>query len=240
MRGAVTSRDFQQMQGDAVPGQPAGAVDEECLALRARIDLSGLAPLTRTVTERVIGSSGDLCYASDLVCSERWLEAAVGALAAGAPVVADGPMVAAGIFAESLICKVGQSLTERLARTAGIAPAAAAVRLAFGEAGAGAVWVVGTEPAAIGEILSRDVQPALVIAMPAGFVAAVAAKHALRDSGLPSLTNVGEKGGPAVAAAACGPLLVAARAAAAARAANQDDAVRRRRAAPPGEPVRTR
>jgi precorrin-8X/cobalt-precorrin-8 methylmutase len=240
MRGAVTFRDYRETQGDATTGEPEDAADQECLAVRSRIDLSGLAPLTRAVTEQVIGSTADLCYANDLICFEPWLEAAVDVLAAGAPVIVDGPMVAAGITSDSLICKVGQSLTERLARTAGIAPAAAAVRLAFGEAGAGAVWVVGTEPAAIGEIMSRDVQPALVIAMPAGFVAAVAAKQALRDSGLPSLTNVGEKGGPAAAAAACGPLLVAARAAAAARAADQDDAARRRRAAPPGQPVRTR
>ena len=60
---------------------------------------------------------------------------------------------------------------------------------------------------AIYEILSRNVQPALVIGMPAGFVAAVEAKKALRGSGLPALTNVGEKGGAVVAAAACQALL---------------------------------
>ena len=38
-------------------------------------------------------------------------------------------------------------------------------------------------------------------------MAAVEAKKALRGSGLPALTNVGEKGGPAVAAAACQALL---------------------------------
>ncbi len=175
--------------------------------MRSRIDLAGLPPLTRTVTEQVIGTSADLAYANDLVCSEPWLEAAVGALATGAAVVADGPMVAAGLAAGAVICKIGESLTERLARTAGIARAAAAVRLAYGDAGPGAVWVVGSEPVAIYEILSRTVQPALVIGMPAGFVAAVDAKKSLRGSGLPALTNVGEKGGPAVAAAACQALL---------------------------------
>jgi len=207
----VIWREKLDRRGDEVHGEPA---EQERIALSSRIDLAGLPPLTRAVTELVIGSTADLCYANDLVCSEPWLEAAVGALAAGAPVVADGPMAAAGIVTDSLVCKVGQSLTERLARTAGIAPAAAAVRLAVGEAGPGAVWVVGSEPAAIYEILSRNVQPALVIATPAGFVAAVAAKKALRDSGLPSLTNAGERGGPAVAAAACAALLSAAQQAA--------------------------
>lgn len=183
------------------------AADAELMALRSRIDLGGLPPLTRTLTEQIIGISADLGYADDLVCAEPWLEEAVGALAAGAAVVADGPMVAAGLAPGAAICKVGESLTERLARTTGIATAAAAVRLAYGDAGAGAVWVVGIEPVAIYEILSRNVQPALVIGMPAGFVAAVEAKKALRGSGLPALTNVSEKGGPAVAAAACQALL---------------------------------
>jgi precorrin-8X/cobalt-precorrin-8 methylmutase len=204
MRGNVTWQEGLHGHDAAVASDSA---DAERLALRSRIDLAGLPPLTRTVTEQIIGTSADLCFANDLVCSEHWLEAAVGALATGAAVVADGPMVAAGIAAGAVICKIGESLTQRLARTAGIAMAAAAVRLAYGDAGPGAVWVVGSEPVAIYEILSRNVQPALVIAMPAGFVAAVEAKKALRGSGLPALTNVGEKGGPAIAAAACQALL---------------------------------
>jgi precorrin-8X/cobalt-precorrin-8 methylmutase len=204
MRGDVTWQDAVHRPDGIAVGD---AQDAELLALRSRLDLAGLPPLTRTVTEQIIGTSADLGYANDLVCSEPWLETAVGALAAGAAVVADGPMVAAGLAAGAAICKVGESLTERLARTAGIAMAAAAVRLAYGDAGPGAVWVVGSEPVAIYEILSRNVQPALIIGMPAGFVAAVEAKKALRGSGLPALTNVGEKGGAVVAAAACQALL---------------------------------
>jgi precorrin-8X/cobalt-precorrin-8 methylmutase len=189
----------------------ADGADPELSALRSRIDLDGLPPLTRAVAEHVIGSTAELSYANDLVCSEPWLEAAAGALAGGAPVVADGPMVTVGIASDVTICKAGESLTERLARTAGIAKAAAAVRLAFGEAGPGAIWVVGEEPIAIYEIIARNVQPALVIGLPAGFVAAVQAKRTLRESGLPALTNAGEKGGPVAAAAACQVLLAASR-----------------------------
>ncbi len=192
-------------------GAADGGSDPELSALRSRTDLAGLPPLTRAVTEQVIGSTAEVSYAQDLVCSEPWLEAAAGALAAGAPIVADGPMVTAGIASEITICKSGESLTERLSRTAGIAKAAAAVRLAFGEAGPGAIWVVGEEPVAIFEIIARGVQPTLVIGMPAGFVAAVQAKRTLRESGLPMLTNATEKGGPAAAAAVCRVLLAASR-----------------------------
>ncbi|HEX6934384.1 MAG TPA: precorrin-8X methylmutase [Streptosporangiaceae bacterium] len=199
-------------RGDADGGGPSGEdSDPELSALRSRIDLAGLPPLTRAVTEQVVGSTAEVSYAKDLVCSEPWLEAAVDALAAGAPVVADGPVVAAAIASEATICKAGESLTERLSRTAGIARAAAAVRLAFGAAGPGAIWVVGEEPVAVFEIIARNVQPTLVIGMPAGFVAAVQAKRTLRESGLPVLTNAAEKGGPVAAAAACRVLLAASR-----------------------------
>lgn len=66
--------------------------------LRSRIDLSHLPRLTRAVTERVINATADFGYATDLVCDETTLAAATAALAAGAPVVADSAMVAAGIL----------------------------------------------------------------------------------------------------------------------------------------------
>jgi precorrin-8X/cobalt-precorrin-8 methylmutase len=190
-----------------VPVPDAGAGDEAYRIVRSRIDLSRLPPLSRCVTERVIMASADFDYATDLVCDEQVLAAGVEELAAGVPVVADGVTVAAGIPGYPVICTSEDSLTARLARTAAISRPAAAVRLAFGQAGPGAVWVVGCAPEAGAEIISRNVQPALVIALPVGLVGAAEAKDALRASGLPSVSNVSEKGGPAVAVAAFNALL---------------------------------
>ena len=188
------------------PGEASGGGDpaeaESYRILRSRAELSHLPKHSRDVTERVIHVTADFGYATDLVCDEEELMAAVAALAGGAPVIADGPMAAAGITACPVICKIGEPLTTRLARTAGIPAAAAAVRLAFGEAGPGAVWVVGCAATALTEILSRGVEPAFVIGLPAGLVGVAEAKAALRASGIGSLTNVSEKGGAAVAAAA--------------------------------------
>jgi precorrin-8X/cobalt-precorrin-8 methylmutase len=135
----------------------------------------------------------------------------VAAIRRGAPVVADVTMVAAGITGYPVICKVGEGLATRLSRTVGITVSAAAARLAFGEAGPGAVWVVGNAPTALAEILQRDVSPALIIGMPVGFVGAAESKDALRNSGLPALSNRSDKGGSAVAAAAFNALLRVAR-----------------------------
>jgi precorrin-8X/cobalt-precorrin-8 methylmutase len=196
--------------GAADPRAVAGRIDESHEILRSRIDLSRLAPLSRTVTEHVIVASADFDYATDLVCDEEALAAAVAEVAAGAAVVADAAMVAAGITAYPVTCKSDEPLTERLARTAAISRAAAAVRLAFGQVGPGAIWVVGSGAEALEEVISRDVQPSFVIGLPVGFAGAAEAKDALRASGLPSLSNRSEKGGAVVAAAAFNALLGAA------------------------------
>ena len=65
--------------------------------LRSRVDLSHLPPLSRAVVERVVHSSADLSYVEDLVLDEAALARGLEALRAGAPVVADVQMVAAGI-----------------------------------------------------------------------------------------------------------------------------------------------
>ncbi len=179
--------------------------------LRSRIDLTGLPPLTRAVTEQVIHATADFAYATDLVCDEAALAAGVEALRRDAPVIADAAMVASGITGYPVICKIGDSLSARLARTAGLTLSAAAVRLAHGEAGPGGVWLVGCAPTALREIISRQVEPALVIGVPVGFVDAADAKDDLRASGLPALSNISEKGGSAVAVAAFNALLRVAR-----------------------------
>ena len=179
--------------------------------LRSRVDLSELPPLSRAVTERIIHATADFDYITDLICDENALAAGVAALRRGAPVVADVAMVASGITGYPVICKIADSLSARLARTTGITVSAAAVRLAFGQAGPGAIWLVGCAPTALSEIISREVDPVLVVGVPVGFVGAAAAKQELRLSGLPSLTNVSEKGGSAVAVAAFNALLRVAR-----------------------------
>jgi precorrin-8X/cobalt-precorrin-8 methylmutase len=190
-----------------MPADAPSVAEESYRVLRSRIDLSPLPKFCRDVTERVISASADFDYFTDLILAEEALAEGVAALIAGAPVIVDTTMVAAGISGSPVLCKINEPLTQRLARTASISRAAAAVRLAFGEAGPGAVWVVGGY-AALAEILNRGVDPAFVVGMPVGFVGAAEAKDALRASGLPCLSNVSEKGGPAVAAAAFNALLL--------------------------------
>ncbi len=180
---------------------------ESYAILRSRVDTSALPPYTRAVVERVIHASADLDYLTDLVCDEAALERAARALCAGAPVVADVAMVAAGITARDVVCRVGDPRARALARARGITRSAAGMRLAYQEVGPGAVWVVGCAPTALYELIGLNADPALVIGLPVGFVGAAESKAALRSSGLPAVSNVSEKGGSAVAAAALNALL---------------------------------
>jgi hypothetical protein len=79
------------------------------------------------------------------------------------------------------------------------------MRLAAGRYPNGAVVVIGCAPTALEEVVALAADgtftPALVIGLPVGFVGAAAAKEAARQSGLRVITNRGDKGGSAVAAA---------------------------------------
>ncbi|MFJ8331402.1 precorrin-8X methylmutase [Streptomyces sp. NPDC094437] len=170
--------------------------------LRSRLDTTQLPPLTRAVVERVIHSAADLDYARDLVLAEADLAPAHAALHAGAPVVVDVEMVAAGITRRDTVCRLKDATSGP-----GLTRSAHAIRLAYDQVGPGALWVIGCAPTALEELLTLNAAPALVVGLPVGFVGAVESKAALRESGLPAVSNVSEKGGSAVAAAALNALL---------------------------------
>jgi precorrin-8X/cobalt-precorrin-8 methylmutase len=180
---------------------------ESYRVLRSLVDTTALPPATRAVTERVIHASADLGYATDLVCDEDALTAGQRALTTGAPMVVDVRMLAAGITSRE--CVVALELVS--AAAPGLTRAATGIRCAAAAYPEGAVWAVGNAPTALRELIRLAAQgvlrPALVIGLPVGFVDAAAAKAALRDSGLPALSNRSAKGGTAVAAAAVNALL---------------------------------
>ena len=89
--------------------------------LRDRVDLRQLPPLTRAVVERVVHASADLDYVTDLVCDEAALAGGLAALRAGASIVTDVAMVAAGITraGREIVCPVAEPATAVLAGETG-------------------------------------------------------------------------------------------------------------------------
>ncbi len=179
--------------------------------LRSRVDTAGLPSATRAVTERVIHASADLDYASDLVCDEDALRVGQRALAAGAPLVVDARMLAAGITSRQCVVALDLAVESKPGPEQRMTRSAVGIQAAAAAYPEGAVWAVGNAPTALRELIrlaaSGVLHPALVIGLPVGFVDAAQAKAALRDSGLPALSNRSAKGGTAVAAAAVNALL---------------------------------
>jgi precorrin isomerase len=168
--------------------------------LARRVDLSYLAAGPRAVVERVIHASADLSFAHTMVVTEAAVAAGVAAIRAGAPIVTDVEMTRAGITGRTAGCYLVEASGGRTRSAAGI-------QLAAARHPRGTVFVIGCAPTALEEVLTLaaagDLEPALVIGLPVGFVGAADSKEAARASRLPVITNVGEKGGAGVAAAAC-------------------------------------
>jgi precorrin-8X/cobalt-precorrin-8 methylmutase len=169
--------------------------------LAQRVDLSDLEPAVRAVVARVIHASADLEFASSMVVSPSAVDAGVTALQAGAAVVADVEMVRHGISERAAHCYLTAAESGD-----GITRSAAGMRVAAERHPVGAIFVLGCAPTAVMELIhlvaAGRLSPGLVIGTPVGFVGAAESKAALRASGLPAITNMGEKGGSAVAAAA--------------------------------------
>jgi precorrin-8X/cobalt-precorrin-8 methylmutase len=176
--------------------------------LETRVDLSHLDPGPRAVVERVIHASADPEYAASTVVDIAAVDAGVHALRAGAPVICDVEMVRSGVRGVPTECRLANSL---YADPDGPTRAALGMRSAAARHPTGAVVVVGCAPTALEEALDLVAcgvfAPALVIGLPVGFVGAAESKARLRASGLPAISNVGEKGGSAVAAAAVNALV---------------------------------
>lgn len=175
--------------------------------LRSRVDTSHLPPLTRAVVERVVHTTADPTWLGDLVADESALAAGRAALHAGAPLVVDVRMVAAGVTARESVVAIDLPGVAELASQEGITRSAAGIRTAARTYADGAVWAIGNAPTALAELVTTAVRPALVIGVPVGFVGSVAAKAALRASGLPSVSCATERGGAAIAAAIVNALL---------------------------------
>ena len=170
--------------------------------LNERVDLSHLSPDVAAVVGRVVHATADLDFAHSLVLDQDAVAAGVAALRAGAPVIADVEMVRAGITGAAALCYLDAATAEQ---AAALTRSAAAMGLAAALHPEGAVVVVGCAPTALAEVVRLGtegrVRPALVVGLPVGFVGAAEAKEALRASGLPAISNVGEKGGSGAAAA---------------------------------------
>ena len=181
--------------------------------IRREVDLAALPPALRPMALRLIHAAGEPELASTLRWSEGAVEAGRTALAAGARILVDAEMVAAGIIRDRLgrrtrvVCALRDRRVPALARKLGTTHSAAALELWRPHLD-GAVVAIGNAPTALFHLLEMigagAPKPALVLGFPVGFVGAAEAKQALAENpfGLAYVTLAGRRGGSALAAAA--------------------------------------
>jgi precorrin-8X/cobalt-precorrin-8 methylmutase len=199
-----TSQSPSSDGGDSVVSRHPIEV-ESYRILAQRVDLSSWPEHQRPLVARVIHATADLEFATSMRIGRKAVAAAIGALRRGAPVVCDSHMLRVGLTGHSdAVCL----LDEVPVAPEGSTRAAAATARAAERHPDGAVWAVGNAPTALAELLrlcgQEQVRATAIVGLPVGFVGAAEAKASLWASewGQVAVTNLGEKGGTAAAAAA--------------------------------------
>lgn len=174
-------------------------------------------PEEYAIIRRAIHATADFEFLNLFEFSEGAIAAGITALQQQQPVIVDVRMVQMGISGvfkylgyKQIACaldyapKVLPDKTENDTTTTATTRTAAGM-LALTEQYSTGIFVVGNAPTALLALVEQirlgQVQPALVIGVPVGFVAVEEAKQALAKVNVPQILVRGRKGGSAVAAA---------------------------------------
>jgi len=192
---------------------PAAIYAESFATVREEVRIERFPADVQGLIIRLVHACGMVEIADRLAFSPGAGRAGRAALAAGAPILCDCEMVAAGIIRRRLpagnevVVTLNDPAVPGLAARIGTTRSAAAVEL-WHDRIEGAVVAVGNAPTALFHLLERLEEgwppPALILGFPVGFVGAAESKAELvaRPRGAAFVALRGRKGGSAMAAAA--------------------------------------
>lgn len=169
------------------------------------------------VIKRVIHTSADFDYATNLVFSNNAVKIALEALRGGCDIVTDTQMAKAGInkkILESLggevHCFMSDEDVAMKAKEEGLTRAVISMRKAC-TIKKPCIFVIGNAPTALIEIKKLidegKLNPVLVVGVPVGFVNVIESKELILSTNVPYIVAKGRKGGSNVAAAICNALI---------------------------------
>ena len=193
--------------------EPSRIYEESFRLVREATDLSRFPEEAHDLVIRMVHACGMPEIAESLVVSEGAIAAGQAALEAGAPIITDAEMVSHGIIVSGLkqqnkiVCRLNDPRTRRIAEREATTRSAAQVDL-WTDVMEGAIVAIGNAPTALFRLIERIEEgaprPALILALPVGFVGAAESKAELLrdDRGVPFVTLPGRLGGSALAAAA--------------------------------------
>ncbi len=177
-----------------------------------------LDPKQAPVMMRVIHTTADFDYLDNLKFSENAVDTALNALREGAYIVTDTNMALSGINKAALgrlgceaFCFMADTDVAQAAKDRSVTRACASVEKASRLSGKPLILVSGNAPTFLiraRELMdSGELAPALVIAMPVGFVNVVQSKELIMASGAEYIAAQGRKGGSNAAAAVVNALM---------------------------------
>jgi precorrin-8X/cobalt-precorrin-8 methylmutase len=198
------------MDGAAIEAKSLATIDAEAPA-------HSFSAGEWAVVRRMIHSTADFAIADCVRFSRQAVDAACHALRRGTPIYADSNMIRAGISLarlrrvyngygpDRIHCHVADPDVAAEAHAAGLPRSLFAARKAA-PALDGGIAIFGNAPVALLElnrmVLEDGVRPALVIAMPVGFLHVVESKDELMALDVPWIATAGRRGGSTLAVAA--------------------------------------
>lgn len=176
-----------------------------------------LDPENELVIKRVIHTSADFDYADNLVFSPHAVSRGIAALREGCDIVTDTQMAKAGInktilgqLGGEVHCFMADADVAAEAKERGVTRAMVSMERAA-ELEKPCIFAIGNAPTALVSLhrLMEEgkLRPALIVAVPVGFVNVVESKELILASEAPHIVARGRKGGSSVAAAICNAML---------------------------------
>jgi len=192
--------DYTDIGADTAEGYTISLTSREL----ARRTIGDSGPFDR-IRQRCSISVGDFSMAELLRFNGDPVKAGLDALRAGAPIFTDIRMVQTGIQKKGHNSPVTCILDIMSSTDTGGKTRTSAALLSLGNRLTGSIIVIGNAPSALlilCDLVKKGVRPALVIGTPVGYVNAAESKELLRSIDIPSISNVGTRGGTPVAVAA--------------------------------------
>jgi precorrin-8X/cobalt-precorrin-8 methylmutase len=166
------------------------------------------------IARRMIHTTADFNLVCDLRISSDAVDSGIAALRTGVPIYVDSNMIRSGLSLaklrqvcpdygpERILCHVADRDVAERAKEASLPRSLFAVRKAQSMLDGG-IAVFGNAPVALMElnrlIIEENIKPALVVAMPVGFVHVVESKEELMSLNVPYIALAGGRGGSPIA-----------------------------------------
>ncbi|MFH0939095.1 MAG: precorrin-8X methylmutase [Planctomycetota bacterium] len=195
------------LSGEEIEARSLATIDREAPS-------HNFTPPQWIIVQRMIHATADFGLMNEIRFSPDVVAIACAALSAGRPLYVDSNMIRAGLSlsrlqavcpeynAQSILCHVADEDVASEAKAAGLPRSLFAVRKAQFALNGG-IAVFGNAPAGLLElnrlIIEEQIRPALVVAMPVGFVHVIESKKEIMSLNAPFIALNGRRGGSSLA-----------------------------------------